>query len=294
MSTFEILIDSTGEMHREEREKYGVDYCPMTLCIDDGPEVPASLDYDQGYTSQDYYNAMREGKRIYTAQVRDAIFLEKFTAILERGHDVLYISCSGALSKSIDAGRKVAESLACKYPGRKIVCFDSLISCYGQYDMAVRAAKMRDEGKTVDEAVAWLEANKYRFNQFCTVETLKYLRIAGRVKASAAFFGNLFAVKPIIISDRAGNNNAYMKVKGRKASMLEIVKQAVDAAEDIEHQTVYIGHADAPEDAAFLKEELLKLAKPGEVYVGPLGPIIGSTTGPGTVVLYVFGKEVSI
>ena len=294
MSTFEIFIDSTGEMHRAEREKYDIDYCPMTLSVGDEAEVPASLDYDQGYTSHDYYEALRAGKRIFTAQVRDSVFEEKFEGALKRNNDVLYISCSSALSKSVDAARKVASALMAKYPDRKIVCFDSLIACYGQYDMAVRAAKLRDEGKSLDETVAWLEANKYRFNQFCTVESLKWLKVAGRVKASAAFFGDIFAVKPIVISDRAGNNNAFKKVKGRKASLLEIVRLAVEAAEDIEHQTVYIGHADDEETAAFLKEELLKACKPGEIYVGPLGPIIGSTTGPGTVVIYVFGKEVAI
>ncbi|MCR5490703.1 MAG: DegV family protein [Bacilli bacterium] len=292
--TFEIFIDSTGELNRELRAKYDVDYCPMGIAVGDAEEVPASLDYDAGYSLKDYYDALRAGKRLFTSQVKDHVFEEKFTAALEKGLDVLYISCSSALSASVKAAEKVAEGLMAKFPGRKIVCFDSLIACYGQADMAIRASKMREEGKSLDEIVSWLTENRLRFNQFCTVETLSYLKAAGRVKATAAFFGNLMGVKPIIISDVKGNNNAFKKVKGRKASIAEIVNLAKEAADDIEHQTVYIGHADDLATAEYVKAELLKVCNPGEIFIGAFGPIIGATTGPGTVVIYVFGKEVTI
>ena len=39
---------------------------------------------------------------------------------------------------------------------------------------------------------------------------------ANRVSGAAAFFGNLFNVKPMIISDIHGYNVAIEKVKGRK------------------------------------------------------------------------------
>ena len=291
---FNIFIDSTGELNKAQREKYDIDYCPMGVSIGDGEEVPASLDYDAGYSLEDFYNALREGKRIYTSQVKDRVFEEKFEASLKEGLDVLYVACSSALSASVKAAEKVAAGLMEKYPGRKIVCFDSLNACYGQASQAIKASEMRKEGKTLDEVVAWLTENRLRFNQFCTVATLNYLKAAGRVKASAAFFGNLMGVKPIIISDAKGNNNAFKKVKGRKNSLLEIVNLAKEAAIDIEHQTVYILHADDPETAEIVKEELLKVCKPGDIYVGTFGPIIGATTGPGTVVIYVYGKEVTI
>ena len=43
-----------------------------------------------------------------------------------------------------------------------------------------------------------------------------------------------------------------------------------------------------------VKEEILKLAKPAEIYVGPIDPIVGASTGPGTLITYCFGKEVTL
>jgi fatty acid-binding protein DegV len=101
-----------------------------------------------------------------------------------------------------------------------------------------------------------------KYNQFGAIDDLTYLKRAGRVSASSAFFGNLFGVKPIVISDIKGHNYAYKKVKGRKASLIDIAQETVAATEDIEHATIWIGHIDDPEGAEFVRQEILKLAKP--------------------------------
>jgi DegV family protein with EDD domain len=293
MEKIKIFIDSTGELPKDLRDQYDIDYCPMVVTIDD-KEVVASLDYDQGYTLSQFFDVMREGRRIFTSQVPDTVFVEKFTKALEEGYDIIYIGCSSKLSASVLAGEKVAIDLRKKFPERKIVCFDSLISCYGQGEMAIYASKFRKEGKSFDEIVAWLHENRLKFNQFATVESLSYLKRAGRVSASSAFFGNIFGVKPILISDAIGQNLAVEKVKGTKQSLLYCAKAAVEAGEDLTGKTIYVGHADSIKAAEFVKAEILKLAPSVNVYIGPIGPIIGASTGPGTIGVYVFGKEVTV
>ena len=292
MANFKIFIDSTGDLPKDLRDEFDIDYCPMVVTVE-GEEVIASLDYDQGYTLSAFYDVMRAGKRIFTSQVPDHVFREKFTAALEEGFDVLYIGCSSKLSASVLAGEKVAVELRGKYPTHKIVCFDSLISCYGQGEMAIFASKMQQEGKSLDEVVAWLEENKFKFNQFATVATLSYLKQAGRVSATSAFFGNIFGVKPILISDCLGQNLAIEKVKGTKPSLLHIVNAAVEAGGDLDGKTIYIGHADDLPAAEFCQAEILKLAPNAKTYIGPIGPIVGASTGPGTIGLFVYGKEVT-
>ncbi len=293
MKNLAILIDSTGDLDTELRKKYSIGYCVMGISFK-GKEINASLDWDQGYDPHALYDIMREGEKIFTSQVTRQEFETKFGAELEKGNDVLYIACSSALSKSVDMARTVAESLKAKYPERTIAVIDSLITGYAQGDMAIRARIMSDEGKSLEEIVAWLEANKLRFNQWAATETLTYLKRAGRVKAGAAFFGNLFGVKPIIISDAKGNNFAIKKVKGRKQSLIAIVEDVIASSEDIENQTIYIAHSDDLEGAKFCKEELLKRVKPKAIHIGILGPIIGGSVGPATIAIYNFGKEVTV
>ena len=292
-SNFAILIDSTGDLSRDLREKYDIDYLRFTFSVDGGSSVIASLDYDQGLSHHDFYQTMRDGKRIFTSQVTEQECLERFAPLLKDGKDILYIACSSGLSASVNVAEKVAQHLMGEYWGRKIVCFDSLISGYAQGDMAIKASKMREEGKTLDEVVSFLTENRLRFNQFASVKDLTALKKAGRVTASSAFFGNIFSVKPILISDTKGHNFAIEKVKGRKASLVHIADMAVDACLDPEHETFYIANADCEEEANISKEEILRRLPSAKIVCGNIGPMIGASTGPGTVSVYVYGKEVT-
>lgn len=293
MSNFGILIDSTGDLPKSLREPYDIGYCPMNVSWG-GKDVKASLDWDQGFTPHEFYDIMRKGTRIYTTQVPASVFQKEFEALLSKGLDVLYISCSSALSGSINTARKEAEKLEKKYPGRKVYCLDSLISGFAQGAMAIKARELQREGKSLDEVAAYIEKTKLKYNQFGAVDDLSYLKRAGRVSSSAAFFGNLFGVKPIVISDAKGHNYAFKKIKGRKASLTGIAQMAYDACEDPANSTIYIGHDDDPEGAEFVKEELKKIGPVKEIFVGDIGPIVGASTGPGTVCTYCYGKEVTV
>ena len=109
-TNFSIFIDSTGDLGKELRTKFDIDYCPMNISIND-KEIVASLDYDQGYSAHEIYEIMRGGTRIFTTMVPTTVFQEKFTKAVEEGNDVLYISCSSGLSGSVNVGIKVAEEI---------------------------------------------------------------------------------------------------------------------------------------------------------------------------------------
>ncbi len=292
MREFAIVTDSTSDLCHDLREKYNIDYVQMNISYDD-KELPASLDWEI-YTAKQLYDVMRAGKRVRTTQVPYGSFLEKFRKYASEGKDVLYISCSSALSGSINIARSVKEEVLEEYKDARIECVDSLISCLGQGLLVIEVAKLREEGKNLDEVIEWLENNKLKMQQAATVEDLEYLKRAGRVKASSAFFGNLFGVKPIIISDVIGQNYAFKKVKGRTASLKYLVEYMKENVVDIENQVIGIGHADNIEAANFVKDEILKEFKPKEIFIDYIGPIVGASVGPGTIGLYFMGKEVTI
>ena len=147
----------------------------------------------------------------------------------------------------------------------------------------------------VDEVAAITERDKLKYNQFATVGTLTYLKNAGRVKAGAAFFGNIIGIKPIIISDVKGNNYAYKKVRGRKAALEEIAQSVVDNAVEPEKHWLAIDNADCEEDAkAIISMIEAKGVKFARYFMNPLGPILGASCGPQTIIAYFYGKEVTI
>ena len=290
MSNFVILGDSTCDLNKELRDKYGIEYVAMNYVLD-GVEYTASLDWEH-HSSKEFYDLMRNDKRILTTQVPREVYTEAFASYLKEGKDVLYISCSSALSGSINLAKVIAEELKEEYPENKVICVDSLISSLGQGYMLIRASELRAEGKSAEEAAEYIEQNKLKVNQFGTVGSLHYLRRAGRVKASSAFFGNLFGIKPIIISDIIGQNYAVEKVKGALNAKVKIAERIAEVTESDE--CLYISHADCLEDAELLKEKVLEVYPFKNVVIGTIGPIVGSCVGPGTIIAFCFGKEVTV
>ena len=291
MKDFVIFGDSTCDLNKELREKYNIDYIPMSFSVDD-KEYVASLDWEC-HSAKEHYDLMRGGKRVFTAQVAKKDYYEKFKSALEDGKDVVYISCSSALSASINTAVLVANELNEQFADNKVYCVDSLISSLGQGYLLIEAAKKRSEGLTAADTAKYIEDIRLKVNQCGTVDSMEYLRRAGRVKASKEFFGNLFGVKPIIISDIKGQNYAYKKVKGTVNARVAIAEHLVEAANGV-YDTLLISHADCEADALLLRDEILKLADFKEVILGYIGPIVGASVGPGTVIGFVFGNEVTI
>lgn len=291
MKKFVIVTDSCSDLSVELMQRFDIDYARMGFVVD-GVEHYASLAWDE-YSPKAFYDLMRNGKRITTTQVSVEEFRKVFTKHLEAGMDILYTACSSGLSGSINAANIVANELADKYPNNKIVCVDCLNSGAGEGLIAIKASQLRAEGKSIDEVSAWIVQNRLRFQQFGCVDNLDYLKRAGRVKASAAFFGNIFGIKPIVISDAKGCNVAFKKVKGRKSSLIESVNLAKDVAEGYPDQIVIIGHADCLEEAMSVKEMVEQNIPCKEVIVGNIGPTVGASVGPGTIGIWLFGKELT-
>lgn len=291
MKDFIILADSVCDLDRETREKYGIDYVAMNYVIDE-VEYVASLDWES-HSVKDYYDLMRSGKRVFTTQVPKNVYYDKFIEAVNAGKDVVYISCSSALSSSVNTAKVVADEIKAENPDAGIYCIDSLISSLGQGYLLMKASEMRKEGKGAEETAKYIESIRLCVNQCGTVASLEYLRRAGRVKASKAFFGNLFGVKPIIISDIYGQNYAYKKAKGTHNARIAIAEDIKNAANGV-YEDLYISHADCIEDAEALRDEILKIAPFKSVHIGVIGPIVGASVGPGTVIAFTFGTEVTI
>lgn len=293
MSKVKVITDSCADMSRELRDKFDVDYAFMSIMWD-GVEKKASCDWEE-YSVKELYDAMRHGTRITTMQVAEHEFERVFGMYLDQGMDVVYIGCSGALSGSVNTARAVAKKLKEKYPQNDVLVVDPKNSCGGEALVVIEAAKLALTGATAQEVAARAEEVAPKSMQFCTVGELTYLKRAGRVKASTAFFGNLFGIKPILISNKAGENEAIKKVKGRKNSLDALVdmlsKSLTDEAFPASEQTVFVVNADCEADGNYLVEEVRKKVNPKEIITLPIGPIIGASAGPDTVALYAFGDQ---
>ena len=293
MKKFQVLTDSTADLEKDVRDRYGLDYIQMTFNAN-GKTYDADCDWKE-VSAADFYGQMRKGVVFKTTQIKGDECEAKFKKYLDEGLDILYVACSSKLSSSVNFAQNIADEILAdeKYKGRKIICFDTLRATAGEGLIAIEAAKLSEE-MNVEEAYKLLDSKKLKFNEFCTVGSLEWLKKAGRVKASAAFFGNLFGVKPIIIADAKGANYAYKKEKGRKNSLDSIIESTKERLENISEATVFVEHADSIKDAQYVVDKIKTEIDPKEIIVTNVGPIIGASTGPDTILIAFYGQEVTI
>ena len=292
MRKVKIITDSCADLTAEQLERYNIDYAKMTT-VYEGKESPAKLTWTAEEVHE-FYNIMRDGKRITTAQVSVEEFTRVFGIYLALDMDILYIGCSSKQSGSVNTGFVVAKKLMEQHEGSKIVCIDSLNASIGIGMLAIEAAKMANVGASIDEIVKHILSVRKNVNQYVTVHSLDALKRAGRVKGSAAFFGNLMGVKPILISDANGDQAAYKKVKGRQNSFEEIVAMLKASIVEPENQVIYFTHADCSQNEVDSLVKLIKREIPCKgVEVVFIGPIIGASIGPDAVGIWGFGQEVT-
>lgn len=291
MKNFEIFTDSTCCLSTEKLEKHNINCLPLHFFME-GKEYLSKSDFEP-FTPHGFYEKVKAGVRITTSQVNQSEYESAFEGAIANGKDVLCVACTGALSACVRESFKARDALKVKYPDSKIICIDSLGCCFALGMILIEAAKMREDGKTIEEVAAWIEENKSHFAEVATVETLTYLKNGGRISATAAFFGNILGVKPIIVFDEIGNNIAIEKVKGRKNSFERCADYIEKYAMPEVFNKICIAHGDCLEDAELLAETIKKRFPENtfEFEFGYIEQGMGVSCGPGTIIVNYYGKE---
>ena len=290
MAKYQIFTDSSCDLSTELRKANNIEYFYFGLVVD-GVEYKADLDW-QEYTQEEFYGWLSAGKKVKTTQVSMEEVLLKVRPYFEKGIDIIYIGCSSALTGSMNLFELAKQQLMEEFPDRKMIGVDSLAAACTLGMMVLDAAKEQKKGLSIEELQQWVLDNRFFYNQFATVDTLTYLKAAGRIKGAAAFFGNIMGVKPIFISDRKGNNLTINKVKGTKASLNELFEDVKAAMVPGVTEEIFIGQGMAQDRA-----ELLKKRVEDELHIKAtvqwIGPIVGTTCGPGVIATFCRGKEVT-
>ena len=288
---FQIFVDSSSDLSKELRQQRNIDYFRMGIVIKGEPKS-ADMDWEE-YSPEDLYGWIKDlSNHCKTSLVTYGEYLERTEAVLKEGRDVLYLACTTALSGSFNTFRLVKEELQEKYPDRKIIGIDSKRAnmCLGL--IALHAADLRDEGKSIEEVAQWVEDNKQYFHETGSLGTLKYLKAAGRISGAAAFFGDLVSLKPIIMFDIHGHNYAWKKVRGSKAALDECFQYIKDHMNE-RTKVCYVGQAMAQEEQAYFKKRIEE-----ELHIPVvefwIGAIVGISCGPGMYGVFFEGDETTV
>ena len=287
--SFAIFTDGCSNLPGGQIEKHNIRVLPCTYTLD-GVQYVYNGDIDS-FDAPAHYNTLRAGHLIQTSLLNTQLFLDHFRPALEEGLDVIYVGMSSGISGTYNAARMAAEELMEEFPERTVRVVDSLGAGLGTGILTCRAADLRNEGKTANEAGDILDVEVMHLLQYFTVDDLNFLKRTGRVSGATAAIGAVLNIKPLLWGDPTGHIVALQKCRGRKKAIEAIVELYRTRAIEPEKQRIAISHGDCPEEAQLLAEKICAIAQPKELIICPHEPFTGAHVGPGMLALFFFGKK---
>ncbi len=283
---------SAADLSREHFEHIGVKYICFHYMMDD---VVYPDDLGQTLSADEFYGRMARGAVTKTSQINIAEYVDYFTAFCEQGKDIVHVTLSSGISGTYNSACNAALIVKEQFPEREIYVVDSLGASSGYGLLLDTAAAMRDRGMSARELADWLEANRLKVHHwFFSTDLTSYVR-GGRISRTAAFFGGVFEICPLLNMDRLGRLVPRKKIRTKQNVIREIVQCMEDNAQS---GTDYDGKCfismsacreDAEEVARLVEARFPKLN--GKVLINNIGGLIGAHTGPGTVALFFWGGE---
>ena len=151
------------------------------------------------------------------------------------------------------------------------------------------AVRMKEEGKSIDEAAGWVEENKLHLCHQFTVSDLHFLKRGGRISATTAVVGSMLQIKPVLHVDDEGHLINIGKARGRNASLKALVDKMEKTVTEEGKKTVFISHGDCLKDAELVADMVRERFGTEDIHINYVGPVIGAHSGPGTLALFYLG-----
>ena len=266
LSSFRVVTDSTADLPEAWRSQFGIEVVPLNVIF--GNE---SFKDRVELSNAEFFARLASASQLPTTSAPAPGEFAKVYERLSRECDaVISIHIGSSLSGTADAARNGAHAVA----GFPVHVVDSR-----SVTMTIAfLCRIAAESATVEEALASVEERVPRQRVLALLDTLRYLQMGGRIKRAEAMIGSILDLKPILgLANGEIKSVDRVRTRGKAISrMMELLTQ------DLPAEHVAVVHAQAPDEAETLREQLSAhpALKGVEVEVGQIGAVLATHTGP--------------
>jgi len=186
-----IITDSTSDITSDMAQEMGLTVVPLTVSF--GHE--SFLDRVEITTEEFYRRLSTENIFPTTTQPSPAIFLEVYEKLAEETDNILVIVISGKLSGTYQSALNAKGMLKGKC---RVEIIDSQMTIMALGLLAATAAKMAENGATMEELMEAVKTRIARLHPAMSFDTLKYLAKGGRIGRAQGLLGSVLSIKPIL------------------------------------------------------------------------------------------------
>jgi DegV family protein with EDD domain len=268
-----IVTDSTCDIPYEDRESLGIDIIPLSVIFD-------GVKYSDGVElkKEKFYEMLAKSETLpTTSQVNPDGFHDLFKGYIDAGDDVIGIFISSKLSGTYQSAEIVKNALG----SDRVFVVDSESATFGLALLVYEAIKLRDEGVPANEIYGRLMELRGKINFFAAVDTLKYLKMGGRLTSAEAVLGGMLHVKPLV-SIIDGEVKSVGKERGQNAAFDFIANQILEKAPDKKYPVIF-GHSNSPDIMKRFNNYIFDKTGLKPDHICEIGCVIGTHGGPGCV-----------
>lgn len=265
-----VVVDSTCDIPRELREQLGITVVPQ-LILFGSEQFRDGIDL----SNDEFYARLEEGKVHPTSsQPSPGDFADAYERLAGDHEGIISIHLSGKLSGTVRSAQQAAEMVQ----GVPIRVVDTGSVSLGLGFLGIEAARMAQEGKSLDEIAAAVEAMVPRVVLWAVLDTLKYLERGGRIGKGRALLGTLLNVKPMIYI--RGEVLPGERVRSHKKAITRMVELAT---EEGPYRHLAVLYSTGRELAEELADRLGAIHPRDQIVVTQLTGVIGVHGGPGVL-----------
>lgn len=226
----------------------------------------------------------KTGKLPGTSQPPIGTMLEMFTELCQAGKKIIMLTLDSVLSGTYQTACIAAKQVMGEIKGADIRIIDSKTAACPISGIAMEVLAHADKGAGIDELEAMARSMVERTETYFSVNTLDYLQKGGRIGAVGALIGSIFGIRPIVHLDKEGRLEVADKCRTRK----KVLKRMIElAASQAPLEAVFVAHAEAEEDAVYLKQQMQELFPGLPVLLTGIGTVLAAHLGPGVIGLFV-------
>ena len=276
-----IVTDSTCDLRAQELNDLSVKRVPLYV-NHKGDVFKDWLEIDPKQIIED----VQGGSAIpSTSQPSPQDFEQIYNQAIKEGADtILCITISSELSGTFQSATIAKENV-----NADVTVFDSKAATVGMGNMVKRAAKLRDEGASLEKVVRDLEHIRDSNKLLFTVGSLDFLQKNGRIGGAQAMLGSFLNIRPIL-TVKDGKVDTEGRARGAKKALKDIVSRAEEYIKTHPRDLkVTFLHVQDEAAAKKMKEELsasnLNFEDMGTYEIGA---VIATHVGPGVFGLYMY------
>ena len=267
MSKIKIVTDSSLTIEPELVEKYDITVIPLSVMIDGVVYSDSDLK-EEGK----FLNMMRNRKELpNTSQPPVGVFAEVYENLMKNGADhIVSIHITHTLSGTVEAARQGAN-----LAGADVTVIDSTFTDQCQKFQVVQAAKLAQEGGSLEEVIAKIEEVRQKSELFIGVSTLENLVKGGRIGRVTGLISSLLNIK-VVMEMVDCELNPIIKGRGLK-TFNKWLDNFIEYAKGKKVAEIGISYCGTADMANGFKEKLQVLGAP--IAVLETGSIIQTHTG---------------